>query len=372
MDQIAALQWVQRNIAAFDGDPSNVTIFGTSSGGISVELLMLSPAARGLFAKAITQSGFGRLPLKSLSGAEAEGDAFAKSEGVKDTESLRRLPADRVIAEVPVEVESNTESTFPILDGRLVPEQIMPGFRSGKQARVPWMVGSNSYEASLISRMLTDPDQKIFTHIPALLRPLILRLFDFRGNHNRREIAANLATDSLMTEPARELAAAHRKRSQTVFRYYFAYVPEQKRPSFPGAMHGEEVPFIFQSSRPMRGTYSPSDHDRQVAGRLAVYWANFAKYGNPNGSTLEHWPMDSNDDLLVIDEAGERAAHHFHRSQLNLLALIAWLQQEPPNPWLEILVGLACLVIASAVIVKFRKPKRPARTIPCYRESGSS
>lgn len=114
------------------------------------------------------------------------------------------------------------------------------------------MVGSNSYEASLISGMLTDPEHKVFTHIPAPLRPLILRLFDLRGNHDRWEIAANLATDSLMTEPARELAAAHRRQSQAVFRYYFAYVPEQKRRSSWGAMHGEEVPFIFQSSHPMQ------------------------------------------------------------------------------------------------------------------------
>jgi len=152
MDMIASLEWVQRNIAAFGGDPGNVTIFGESAGGMAVQRLMTSPAAKGLFQKAIVESGAGREPVlyldKSngrLPSAESDGEAFVKSLGVTaaTTADLRAISADRIIG-------AGDPSTFsgggPVLDGKLFTMPIVDAFKQGLEAKVPFLVGYNSAE----------------------------------------------------------------------------------------------------------------------------------------------------------------------------------------------------------------------------------
>ena len=124
---------------------------------MSVNLLMTSPAAKGLFAKAITESGLGRIPAKPLAAAEAQGSAFAKSVGAKDIAALRALPAEAILAGPMSSVESG-DNPGPIVDGELVPTNVDRAFAEGREAPVPWIVGSNNYEASLFPAMLADPD----------------------------------------------------------------------------------------------------------------------------------------------------------------------------------------------------------------------
>jgi para-nitrobenzyl esterase len=150
MDQVAALQWVRRNIGAFGGDPRNVTLFGNSAGGWSVNQLMLAPPAQGLFHKAIVQSGLGRLRPPVLAQARSEGEAFAARLGHPhaDAAALRKLPVEALIADKP----SIYDGFGPILDGRLVRGSVIDGFSQGRQAKLPYLAGFNSLEipASLL------------------------------------------------------------------------------------------------------------------------------------------------------------------------------------------------------------------------------
>ena len=228
MDQIAALKWVRDNIASFGGDPSNVTIFGVSAGGMSVNLLMTSPTARGLFAKAITESGLGRIEAKPLATAEADGLAFAKSVGATGVRDLRKLSVAQVLGPQNASVESG-ENAGPIVDGRLIPEDVDRAFAEGKEAPVPWIVGSNTFEASLFPNILADPDGKVFSTIPASFRPILMSLFDPDKTGDKTVVAANIVTDKVFTEPARFLASRQAKLGAPVYRYVFGYVPEAER-----------------------------------------------------------------------------------------------------------------------------------------------
>ena len=167
-------------------------------------------------------------------------------------------------------VESG-DNPGPIVDGELVPTNIDRAFAEGKQAPVPWMIGSNNYEASLFPAMLADPDGTVLAQVPVEARPMFMALFDPDKTGDKRTVVANVLTDKVFAEPARYLAARQNALGQPTYRYVFAYVPEQQRTELPGAGHGAEIQFVFGTL----GTFLrvPRAAIRRWTGRSPPTWA---------------------------------------------------------------------------------------------------
>jgi para-nitrobenzyl esterase len=300
MDQIAVLQWVRRNIAAFGGDPADVTIFGESSGGESVNRLMLSPAARGLFAKAIAESGGGRNPWKPLQAAETVGKAFAVRAGVTadDPAALRAIPAAAVLGRIDMLTNEAETYSGPILDGHIAVEDVAQGFAAGRQAKVPYIIGSNSDELGAVPAFALTPMTEKAAAVLGADKPAVIAAYGSPDAFHAR-----FASDLNFTEPARTLAASA-SAAQPTFLYRFGYVATAARKSGHGAGHASELGFVFDDP----GTSDAADH--AAADLMGAYWTNFAKHGDPNGAGLPIWPAyaPASDRMLAITLTGAETA----------------------------------------------------------------
>lgn len=307
MDQIEALRWVKRNVAAFGGDPGNVTLFGESAGGQDTLLLMTAPLAQGLFARAIVESAPAWTPLETLTKREAQDDALIRSAGVPPDASLaqlRALPMAKLIG-------LNSFRGGPAIDGRLILESISEAFSYGHYAHVPLIIGSNSFEASLMKMMGIQPAAALAA-TPASLKGAYA---DIADDHARAE---TLFTDGVMGAPARWIAA--KKTRGPSYLYHFAYVPEAQRGTVVGAGHAAEIPFVFDSWKslgPVGGGLNPTAADLAITAELHGCWVSFAKSGSPACPGGPEWPAyDSrNAQVMVFGAAarvenGFRAAHY--------------------------------------------------------------
>lgn len=314
-DMIAGLKWVKNNIAKFGGDPSRVTIFGESAGGIAVSMLSASPAAKGLFHGAISESGGnfgparidngaveGGVNMAPLKMAEASGHQFLTKLGAADIQAARELSADKIQSAV----NSGQARFWPVFDGKILPGDQYELYEAGRFNDTPVLIGTNSDEGASFARpgVTTASFEEQVRAGYGKEADSILAAYPHATDEQAMQSSRDLFRDSVFAWPTWAWASLQSQKGKgKAYVYYF----DHKTLRTPhGAQHASELGYVFHNLG-QRGP-APQAHDLAISDLMSTYWTNFAKKGDPNGPGVPEWPAFSTSSEKVMYFDGHSSA----------------------------------------------------------------
>ncbi len=342
LDMIAGLQWVQKNIAAFGGDPDKVTIFGESAGGIAVSMLCASPLAQGLFHGAISQSGGSFGPprptlfpgenLKVLADAERSGEDYAKSAGVTSIAELRKIPGDKLPAG-----GFGRAMAWPIIDGWVIPDDQYKLYEAGRYNDTPDPGGLQLGRGGELSA--SEDARGIRHRRQGALRPVRRSPPEGLpvGTDTVPKTARDLTRDAAFGWHTWIWARLQARTGKSkVFYYYFDrhpdYPADSPRAGY-GTPHGADVAYVFQhldTSKP-----ETTKTDLEISDAMSTYWVNFAKHGDPNGPGVPEWPAfsDAHPEVMYFDKTPHPGPVPSAQALEALDAYFAWRRTPEGQAW---------------------------------------
>jgi para-nitrobenzyl esterase len=339
LDMIAGLQWIQKNIAAFGGDPNKVTIFGESAGGIAVSMLCASPLAKGLFHGAISESGGSFGPprpntfpgenMKRLPDAERAGKAYTDSAKVSSIVEMRKLSPDKLPA--------IRGLAWPIIDGYVIPDDQYKLYEAGKFNDTPILVGYNSDEGASFSPPKTPEDYIKGVKVRyGKFADNLLKAYPV-GTTTVPKTARDLARDAAFGWQTWSWARLQSKMGKSkAFYYYFDHhpdFPEGSPKAGYGSPHGQDVAYVFQHIN--RTSPEATNTDDAISEAMATYWTNFAKYGDPSGNGVPAWPAfsDANPGVMYFTETPHTGPVPSADALKSLDAYFRWRRTPEGDSW---------------------------------------